>query len=345
MPVKLSSASISIRLMWPFVQLIGGDPRVLKFLMERGLQLRELTSADTRIAHGVAMELLARGVEYRKDPALGLKAAALFAPADLHVLDYVARTCANLRQAAQNATRFLRLMNSAAETVLEEKGDTATWHFHIVDGVRLPPAANDFETAVFLKLATHYTGIHEAPLEVHLAHAEPTDAAEYERVFQVAPHMNMPHNAIVFRRAHLETPMLMADPGLHAAFKMQAALLLERTARLEGDLGQVRATLLANLPRGRLTAEAVAKELAMSSSTLRRRLADEGTSLNKLVDELRQELVRDYLSDPKLAISEIAFLLGYSHPTGFFKAFSRWFDGVTPAELRAKMSAAAQPAR
>jgi AraC-like DNA-binding protein len=338
-------ATLSIRLIWPFIQLIGGDPRVLGFLLERGFRVQDLTSADARMPHALSMELLARAVKFRNDPALGLKAAALFSPADLQVLDFATRTCSTLRQAAGCATRYLSLLNDAAETTLEERGDVASWHFRIVDGVKLEPAANDFETALFLKLAAHYTGSGETPLEVHLSHSEPTDAAEYLRVFHVEPRMGMPHNAIFFRRAHLETPMLLADPGLHAVFDAEVSALLARFVEEHSELGRVRATLLSNLSRGRLSAEAVAKELGMSSATLRRRLAEEGTSLNRLVEELRRDLVPKYLKDPKLAISEVAFLLGYSHPTGFFKSFSRWFAGQTPAEVRAELLALARGKR
>jgi AraC-like DNA-binding protein len=74
----------------------------------------------------------------------------------------------------------------------------------------------------------------------------------------------------------------------------------------------------------------------MSVATLRRRLGDEGTTHSELLDEVRRELAAKYLGDMSLAISEVAFLLGFSHVTAFYKAFRRWSNGVTPAEFRAQ---------
>jgi AraC-like DNA-binding protein len=76
----------------------------------------------------------------------------------------------------------------------------------------------------------------------------------------------------------------------------------------------------------------------MSASTLRRRLADEGVTHTELLDDVRRELGEKYLADPRLAISEVAFLLGFSHVTAFYNAFRRW-QGLTPAEYRARIGA------
>ena len=84
------------------------------------------------------------------------------------------------------------------------------------------------------------------------------------------------------------------------------------------------------------TIRTVARRLAMSVATPRRRLGDESTSHSEILDDVRRELAEKYLADMSLAISEVAFLLGFSHVTAFYKAFRRWSQGVTPAEFRAQ---------
>ena len=73
----------------------------------------------------------------------------------------------------------------------------------------------------------------------------------------------------------------------------------------------------------------------MSERTLQRRLKDEGVTFAALVDEVRPDLARMYLADPKLAIFEVAFLLGYSEPSAFNRAFRRW-TGTSPSDFRSK---------
>jgi AraC-like DNA-binding protein len=66
---------------------------------------------------------------------------------------------------------------------------------------------------------------------------------------------------------------------------------------------------------------------------LQRKLAEEGLAFEDLVDEMRRDLALRYLADPKIAVAEVAYLLGYSEPSPFNRAFKRW-TGVTPSEAR-----------
>jgi AraC-like DNA-binding protein len=71
----------------------------------------------------------------------------------------------------------------------------------------------------------------------------------------------------------------------------------------------------------------------MSPRTLQRRLHEENTSHQQLLDELRRELAQRYLREPTIAIGETAFLLGFSEPSAFHRAFKRW-TGTTPGTFR-----------
>lgn len=344
MPLKTArEASLSVRLLWPFVRVIGADPSAVLLLMQSGVDLRMLGDADASVPHRTVMKLLAGVVSARRDPTFGLKAAESLQPSDLGVLEYAARSCATLREATRCAMRYIGLLNGAAEITLEERGELATFHFRIVDGVVQEPAANDFELAVFVRLARRYTGMAgEGPLAVHLAHAEPTSEADYQRLFGCMPRMGMPHNAIIFPRRQLEAPLVHADRTLHSLLDRHVAELLERQRRSEGVAGRTRSILLANLSSEGSSVNHVAKALAMSPSTLRRRLEEEGTTHSEILDGVRRELAERYLADATLGLGEVAFLLGYAHSNGFFKAFRRWFNGQTPSEFRGKLKQTAR---
>jgi AraC-like DNA-binding protein len=86
------------------------------------------------------------------------------------------------------------------------------------------------------------------------------------------------------------------------------------------------------LPLGSLTADTVAAQFSMSSRTLRRHLQQEATSYQEILDDVRAELARHYLTKEKRGIDEVAFLLGFSDPSAFTKAFRRW-TRQTPADF------------
>ncbi len=99
---------------------------------------------------------------------------------------------------------------------------------------------------------------------------------------------------------------------------------------------KVSEVLTTHLRLGKTSMAAVAKALAISEATLRRRLGQEGTSFSRVVDEVRFALARRYLRDPTLEVGEVALLLGFREPGGFIQVFERWSGGVSPAAYRAE---------
>jgi AraC-like DNA-binding protein len=92
------------------------------------------------------------------------------------------------------------------------------------------------------------------------------------------------------------------------------------------------------LRSGEVSMEQMMRRMAMSVATLRRRLAEEGTSHSELLDTVRRELAELYLADMTISISEVTFLLGFSRVAGFYRAFARWYKDETPAEFRQRVS-------
>ena len=70
--------------------------------------------------------------------------------------------------------------------------------------------------------------------------------------------------------------------------------------------------------------QALARTLGTSARSLQRRLAVAGISYRQLLDVVRKEAAERYLSDARLSIGEIAYLLGYSEAAAFNRAFKRW---------------------
>ncbi len=81
--------------------------------------------------------------------------------------------------------------------------------------------------------------------------------------------------------------------------------------------------------------EDVARELGLSSRTLQRRLAEDSTTFQQLLQEARRELARHYLLHSSLELNETAYLLGYEDAHSFFRAFHDW-EGSTPGDWRAR---------
>jgi AraC-like DNA-binding protein len=84
---------------------------------------------------------------------------------------------------------------------------------------------------------------------------------------------------------------------------------------------------------GEANADAACRSLKISRRTLQRRLKDEKTSFQTILQEVRAELAVRYLRDDRLNALEVAMLLGYSNISSFTTAFKSWYD-LPPAKYR-----------
>jgi AraC-like DNA-binding protein len=110
--------------------------------------------------------------------------------------------------------------------------------------------------------------------------------------------------------------------------------LIQKLPKAEATTDAVRRHLASELDKGQPTLEQIAPRLHMSSRTLRRRLDEEGTSFRQILGEVRRELASRYLMEGRLSVGEIAFLLGFSEPSAFHRAFKQW-TGHAPHAYRA----------
>jgi AraC-like DNA-binding protein len=303
-----------------------------KVLAKVGVDLSQLVNPESRIPHRVMMDLLSAFVALTGDSTLGLRAGESMEPGDLDTIEYAARTSSTWREAIQVCTRYMHLLNQAAEVSLLEGPDEALWRFRITDGVAQPPAANDFVIASALAFTRRYAPpAARPPLAVHFMHAEPPYAAEYRKRFDGEILFSMPHNGLVVPRSNLDEPMPMPEPAVHSVFEARAR---EQAERLGTDLtSRVKEIVLEQLATRRPSMTSAARRLATSVPTLRRRLEEEGTSFSAILKDARQSQAAAYLRDRRLTIAEIAYRLGFAHAPAFSGAFRRW-TGVTASDYR-----------
>jgi AraC-like DNA-binding protein len=307
----------------------------LALLQRVGIEPVEFANPDTRIPHRTAIELLEVGIANRQDPTIGLQAGSLAEPCDLDVLEYAARSRPTLGDALSCIARYYRLMHAAAEFLLIEQGERVVYRYRVTDGVYQPPAANDFVLGSTLSFVRRNSAPGVDAMEVHFAHPEPSYVEAYRQYFSCPLFFGGGTNDIVFHKDTLAAPMARSDATVSEAYEQHARRLLERLPAVEGVAGRVRRIVIEQLRGGEVTMELMAVRMAMSVPTLRRRLDQEGTTFSDIVDEIRKELAERYLREPAMAVSEVAFLLGFSSESAFHRAFRRW-TGIAPSEFRAR---------
>lgn len=171
-----------------------------------------------------------------------------------------------------------------------------------------------------------------SPLEVTFIYPEPESAVEYERVFKCPVLFEQKHNSFTIDMGLVNVPVLMSNPELLAYFERYAQEFIAGLERKDATTQAVTKIILANLDDLSLSIRKVAKEMAMSVRTLQNRLSDEGVVFSDLLRDIRERLAKRYLSED-YTVEQITYLLGFSEPSSFRKAFKKWL-GMTPREYR-----------
>ena len=328
---------LTVRAVQPLVSgltAMGHDPKPLLALV--GLDESTLHDPDSRVPMRVVMSLIARAVEATGDANLGLHLAEHtdVGSADVHF--YAIVSSPTLGAAYERVCRYQRLIHETNLVELDMQGERVWLRHRRPGGLAAPRHTAEFLLAVWVRAGRIATGTDWAPLEVRFAHAEPEDVREHARFFRAPVHFACGENAFALPTALLETPCVRADPALLAVLDRYATDRLARAPQTNTLADRVRTTLAEQLVGTEPGAARLAAQLKMSVRTLNRALAAEGTTYRALLDQLRHELAARHLADHRVSIAEVAFLLGFSELSSFYRAFKRW-SGRTPVEFRQEL--------
>jgi AraC-like DNA-binding protein len=307
----------------------------------RGLSLRD---PDARIPLRCYYNVIEAGAELTRDPHFGLSYIDGVTPDAIGAVGFLAMTSATLGDSIARILRYYRVLNEGERLTLERTGERATVRFEPWGPTR-PAHAHACEMYAFdfLVMAGRMTGEPVPILDFEVRHAPlGHDDAVFRRVFGRVPRFGAPENRWSFPAKVLERPMAGADAALSRFFEGYVEKLDLRIAprSLANDLREAIAERLCD---GELTLPALARARALSARTLQRRLADEGTSVSALVESVRRERAFAYLA-ANLPIGEVSYLLGFSEPRAFHRAFRRWTSQTPQTWREARTSPAAASA-
>jgi AraC-like DNA-binding protein len=177
------------------------------------------------------------------------------------------------------------------------------------------------------------TGTEHRPIGVELAASPHSHGSELERVFGCGVRFNADAHRLVFALEDWSRPTAHADPALLTVLEDHARILKQRypsSASLLQTLDQV---LDLAWQGGEPSLDVVARKLGVSARTLQRRLGDEGTAFSERVDDARRRATLRWLLCPGVALTEVAYLVGFKEQASLTRAVRRW-TGQTPGQFR-----------
>lgn len=305
-----------------------------------GLERADFDDPETVLSFRAVDALMVRSTSATACDHLGVLIGRHATLSSLGAVGFLMKASPTVGEALALLQRHLQVQDRGAVVHLSVVGAYANLRYLItVPGLAAIDQLYTIAALVGRNLMRGMCGRPWRPTEVELPFSPPPHRMAYQQAFDAPLRFDADRVGIVFPASDLARPLPSADPFL-------SRMMAERISQLEADMqlglpDNVRRLLRTRIFVENTTSAFVAHRLGITVRTLHRRLAEAGTSVRALRDEVACDAACQLLSATAKPAGEIAGLLGYSDASAFTRAFRRW-RGVAPARWRAR---AATPAR
>ncbi|MEH6593841.1 MAG: AraC family transcriptional regulator [Halioglobus sp.] len=330
-PIEHSMLATFILPVAQALRLEGID--ALEIIEQVGIDAAGVINPDRRISTVQMQALLKRCVEETGEEAFGLVAAEQLQPQVLHGLGLAWLASDTVYDGLKRTVRFGKLMATSVDMQLQEEGDFV--HLTVggpVDVEDFVYADRDFAVGIITRMCRLTLGEFLAPVRIEIDRPQPENPERWEYMLSSRVVFDCDITRITWARADIVEPLATGNAVLARINDEQTEAYLD--SFLARSLSrEVVGKIVEKLPDGPPNQQQIADAMHVSNRTLQRKLKEEGTSFMDLLQDTRLQLARKYLKHPNRSVVETAYLLGFSEPSTFSRAFKRW-TGTAPAEYR-----------
>jgi len=264
---------------------------------------------------------------------LGFHLAQNFDLRGIGMLYYVMASSKTLGDALQRAARYSRIVNEGMHLRYRES-KRLTITFEYVDVARHQDRHQiEFFMVTLVRLVRQLSGASVVPDRISVTHHRDGFDVPFRKFFGCDVAFGSRRDEIALPLTIRLMPLASADSYLNALLIAQCEQAYAHRVRPAALRASIENEIVPLLPHGHAQAPEIARRLGMSQRTLARRLAAEGLSFTAILDALKSDLAKHYLSEADLPITTIAWLLGYQEVSAFTHAYKRW-TGTTPKQAR-----------
>jgi len=299
-----------------------------------GIRAQDLADVDRRIPFDKYVALMRAGQQLSGDPALALHYGETNDMSQISVVGLIAYACETMSEAMVQINRFGRLVvefDGPKNRFSVTRKDGGLW---AVDNRANPNDFPELTESTFARsiCGPRRFGVTQIAKAVHVTHPAPAWCAEYERIYGAPVTFDADWNAVLLDETWMSHEIAVQPRYVFGILSEHADALLKSLERSKSTRGRVESLLMPILHKGEANMDAVAKQLGLSRQTLFRQLKGEGVTFETVLDELRRQMALGYLSGKKVSVNETAYLVGFSEPAAFSRAFKRW-TGKSPRDV------------
>jgi AraC-like DNA-binding protein len=297
----------------------------------------ERIDANARISRSKELEIYQTLFELCPDPLLGLEVGPLLGPAGYGPFAMLLTSCKDGYESCQLGIRYQAMGYVFGEVSLELNSDQCALR---LDAAMIPENLREFilyrdlsGTAKLMRDIYMINGMELAIPKVHLKLEAPKDISKFKTAFPCPVEFGQAENRIFIATKDLKRPFPQANQSACNMYREQCEHILFEASKLDNSLREALRNYLMMFSYEIPKANEAAQTFGMSERTLRRRLNDEDSSFQKVLDAVRYEKAQRWLSESALGIELIALKLGYQEAAAFNHAFKRWSE-TSPSAYR-----------
>lgn len=311
-----------------------------RLLAAADLQAEDFSDADARVPFVKYVALMRTAKMQCENPALALEFGAAGDYRRISIVGLIAYASATMAEALSQINRYGRLVADVAgvaegpryEIVLE-KGER--WMTDRRANPNAFPELTETTWSRFICITRRDFPQATYALAAEVTHPAPAYRDAYEALWQVPVKFEAGRNAIQTTADWGELEVQPDNRYVFGIFTERGDALLQELQQRTTLRGRVESMLLPLLHTGDVGINTIAGKLETSRQTLHRNLKTEGVTFEQVLDELRHGMALDYLNARKVSVNQTAYLVGFSDPAAFSRAFKRW-TGMSPREARPK---------
>jgi AraC-like DNA-binding protein len=305
-------------------------------LAQAGIEESALSDRDARLPYARYVALMHAAKYATGDDALALNFGQAVNVEAISVIGLIGQASDTMLEAFTQLNRYVSLIVDieldGENRFVMEKDAEGLW---FTDKRSNPNAFPELTESAFSHIIAgpRRSGVPEWIKEVRVTHAQPPHAAEYDRIFGVPIKFGADRNAMRMDENIVAHKVGILPRYVFGVLVEHADALLAELAAATTLAGRVQAHLAPIVHKGDISMDAVAGQLGMNRQALYRALKAEGATFEQVLDALRHRMALDYLRGKKVSVNETAYLVGFSDPASFSRAFKRW-TGKSPSEVR-----------
>lgn len=303
-----------------------------------GVRPVDIDEPDKRVPFERFKALMRASKELLADPAFALRFGEESRFAEMSIVGLICAASETMGAAFEQMNRYARLV---VEVEGHETGDRfaivrARGKVWLEDRRRDPNSFPELTESTWTRFisdnARFFPGQPFAKA-AHVTHAAPVYRAEYQRLWKVPVSFESERNALLIDQSWTARKVNVRGRYVFGIFSERAEALLKGLLDSKSARARVESLLIPVLHTGDVGMTQLARKMGLSRATLYRKLKDEGVGYEMLLDELRHKMALHYLDGRKVSVNQTAYLVGFSDPSAFSRAFKRW-TGTSPAQRR-----------